>query len=71
LVSISFYNFENIIICKTKQSHKKIENFMYTLLSELYTKYCGYPEYNLAILGLEQTGKTVFYLLNISKFYVR
>lgn len=43
---------------------------MYTLLSELYTKYCGYPEYNLAILGLEQTGKTVFYLLHISKFYV-
>lgn len=32
---------------------------MYTLISDLYTRWCGSPEYNLAILGLEQTGKTV------------
>ena len=34
---------------------------MYTLFSDLFTKWCGSPEYNLAILGLEQTGKTVFH----------
>lgn len=32
---------------------------MYTLLTEMYTRNCGNPEYNVAILGLEQTGKTV------------
>lgn len=35
---------------------------MYTLLKELYKEYCGNPEYNIAILGLEKTGKTVFHL---------
>lgn len=41
---------------------------MYTLLSDIFTKLCGTPEYNLAILGLEQTGKTVPHPLTHSKY---
>ena len=32
---------------------------MYTLFKAIYQKYCGTPEYNLSIFGLENTGKTV------------
>ena len=32
---------------------------MYTLFKHIYTTNCGNPEYNIALLGLEKTGKTV------------
>ena len=37
---------------------------MYTLLKAIYSKYCGHPEYNVAILGIENTGKTVMIILS-------